>query len=346
MTNYNHGRFLHASLGSLLVQSYRPDEILVIDDASTDNSVEIIQSFAEKEPSIRLIKNKTNIGPLHNTNKLLDIASGDYIHCAGADDQLLPDFLKQSMNLLADYPAAGLCSTLSRSIDEGSKDKGIFPSPVVSNKASYISPEQAKALLFKYGSWMKGNTVVYKKNMLLEAGGYNPELKSYADGFAQQVIARRHGACFIPEALACFREMTTNYSVTALNDIEKIESITSKVKTLMTTQYADIFLPQYVEKWERRFLWSARISAWYSAHRRLGNYPSHLSKHSKTETLRFRPSFLSISRLSAMLPVYSVMLYWGFRYNVLHDWLLHRWLRRARNTDYPPQHDHQRITAR
>jgi len=334
MTNYNHGHLIAQSLDSILAQSYRPDEIVIIDDASTDDSATVIAEYVEREPSIQLVRNSRNAGPLANANTLLTLASGDYVYGASADDKILPEFLKTSMSLLANYPEAGLCSTLSRSIDADGNDKGVFPSPVVSTTAAYVPPAEVRSLLLRYGSWIKGNTVIYQKQALILAGGYNPRLRAYADGFVQQVIALRHGACFIPYPLACFREMKTNYSAQALMDMETVTAILDSARELMTTRYADSFPAAYVPKWEKRFLWSARVSGWYSARRNDDRFCANPSRKPPTNSATTRQILQSASRLCAFLRAYSVMLYWGLRYQVLHDWLLRRWLKRARDKAY------------
>ena len=123
--NYNHARFLPESLGAFLAQSYRPVEIIIIDDASTDNSVEVIETFARREPRLRLIRNERNMGVVPNMNRLVEMASGDYVYLSAADDKVLPGFFEKSMALLSQYPQAGLCSTVGRLIDKDGKDKGI-----------------------------------------------------------------------------------------------------------------------------------------------------------------------------------------------------------------------------
>jgi glycosyltransferase involved in cell wall biosynthesis len=62
MVNYNHGKFIGEALDAILSQSYRPMEIIVIDDASTDNSLEIIQQFVRRDLIIRLIRREKNMG--------------------------------------------------------------------------------------------------------------------------------------------------------------------------------------------------------------------------------------------------------------------------------------------
>src|ERR1044071_8971404 len=94
MPNFNHGRFLPEALDAILGQSYQPFEVIVIDDASTDNSVEILERFAARHSCIRLVRNEQNMGVMHNVNHLLNLASGDYLLFAAADDVILPGFFE------------------------------------------------------------------------------------------------------------------------------------------------------------------------------------------------------------------------------------------------------------
>ncbi len=330
MPNFNHGRFLPESLEAILSQSYRPKEIVVIDDASTDNSFEILQEFARKYQIIRVIRNEQNLGPLENVNRLLELVTGDYVYGAAADDKILPDFFEKSMELLSKYPKAGLCSTLSRAMDENGKDKGVFPSPVIANRPCFISPQESLQKLKKFGSWIKGNTTIYRREALLSAGGFIPKLESHTDGFIQQVIALRNGVCFIPRALACVRELPTCYSaVTSLN-VERSRAIVGHVIELMTTEYRDLFPSDYVDCFEQRLLWSASVSSWYTVRRWQEYYLAQANT-----LLNFSPSwmdkpFQAWLRLSIRIQAMATLLYWSLKSGSLALWLFHRWFNRAK----------------
>ena len=100
VNNYNYARFIGEALEAILNQSYRPSEVIVVDDASIDNSVEIIQQFVKRDPIVHLIKNEKNMGIFYNLNKFFSIASGEYVYLAGSDDRILPGFFEKSMKLL------------------------------------------------------------------------------------------------------------------------------------------------------------------------------------------------------------------------------------------------------
>jgi len=330
MPNYNHAHHLHESLEAILSQSYRPMEIIVIDDASTDNSVEVIKSFAKKEPILRLIRNEHNMGVLHNIKSAQELASGTFIYGAAADDRILPGFLAESMNLLSQNPGSGLCSTLSRSIDEQGKDKGVFPSPVVLKSPGYISPRESLDLLRKYGSWIKGNTTIYRREALIEAGGFLPALQSFTDGFIQQVLALRHGACFIPRPLACFRESHASYSTATTLDMERFLSVIQHARTLMATVYKDLFPIDYAQTLERRLLWSGGVAAWYGVRRGQERYISQTCGFSGSSSAWMDKVFRSCLGISVRAQSAAVVMYWSLKYPTLFPWLLRRWVKRAR----------------
>lgn len=83
---YNDENYLHVCLNSVLKQTYDNFEIICIDDASTDSSVEILEYFAQKDSRIKILKNDSNKGPGYSRNRGLDIAKGKYISFLDADD--------------------------------------------------------------------------------------------------------------------------------------------------------------------------------------------------------------------------------------------------------------------
>src|SRR5664279_4937470 len=86
MVNYNHGRFILHSLGSLLAQLQPADELIVLDDASTDDSASIIAALLAGHPNARLVRNPANIGCVGTMNRGLELAKGDYVFFAASDD--------------------------------------------------------------------------------------------------------------------------------------------------------------------------------------------------------------------------------------------------------------------
>lgn len=254
--NYNHAWFLPEQLNSMLRQSYRPKEIIIIDDASTDNSVEVIEGFVRKEPRIQLIRNENNMGVVWNINRLIEMASGDYIYLSAADDMVLPGFFEKSMALLAKYPEAGLCSAVGRSIDKDGNDLGIRAFPVISNRPCFCSPAQVQRKLCRYGHWFSISSMIIKREALIYEGCQIAELGSFADTFAALVIALRYGACYIPEPMSCRRMLHTGYALRSTTDWGgMIEKGMFAIK-LMRTTYRDLFPPEFVAAFKRQWMYA------------------------------------------------------------------------------------------
>src|SRR5579871_3702368 len=114
MINYNHGRYLPVSLGAILQQSLPATEIVFVDDCSTDNSMEVIEDFARRHPTIRVHRNEKNLGVVGACNRGLSLARGQYIYFAAADDEVLPGLFEKSLNLVAKHPEAALCCSIGR----------------------------------------------------------------------------------------------------------------------------------------------------------------------------------------------------------------------------------------
>ena len=111
--HYNHGHLIGKQLNSIFSQSVQPTKIIIIDDASTDDSVSVIQELIAGRPNVDLICRENNSGVVAVNNHGLHLADTDYIILSSADDEFLPGFFEKSLNLLHKYPEAALCSTIT-----------------------------------------------------------------------------------------------------------------------------------------------------------------------------------------------------------------------------------------
>jgi GT2 family glycosyltransferase len=116
MTVYNEERFLRQALDSIFAQTWSDFELIVVDDASTDSTPQILNSYSDR----RLIRltNEKNLGPYGSANKALSVAHGKYIARHDADDESLPDRLKQQVEAFMRGPDLVLLGTSYFVIDE------------------------------------------------------------------------------------------------------------------------------------------------------------------------------------------------------------------------------------
>lgn len=105
---YNYGHLVAEAIESALLQIVPPDEILFIDDASSDNSVEVARRY---EPRIRVIANEKNLGVVENFRKAVSLTHGDYIVFLGADNRFRSDYVEESKTILDANPDVGVVYT-------------------------------------------------------------------------------------------------------------------------------------------------------------------------------------------------------------------------------------------
>ena len=120
MTVYNGEKYLRESMDSILNQTFMDFEFLIIDDASTDASCNIILSY--NDPRIRLIENEKNVGQAESLNRGLEKAKGKYIARMDQDDICLPQRLRCQLDVMEQNPNVGVCGTFAQFIDSNSKD--------------------------------------------------------------------------------------------------------------------------------------------------------------------------------------------------------------------------------
>lgn len=116
MPVYNGEQYLNEAIESILNQSFRDYEFLIVDDCSTDSSFQIIASY--KDSRIRLLRNDKNMGLVASLNKGIKFAKGDYIARMDCDDVSLPDRLEKEVAILDMFSEVGVCSTWGKFIDK------------------------------------------------------------------------------------------------------------------------------------------------------------------------------------------------------------------------------------
>ncbi|WP_324763995.1 glycosyltransferase family A protein (plasmid) [Sinorhizobium meliloti] len=120
MPAYNTAKRIGASIESLLAQSYRDIEVLVVDDGSTDETVDVIRALAVRDSRVRLIERSENGGPYAARNMALANARGDFVTCHDSDDWAHPEKIyRQVTPLLKDPSLIFTLSTWARIQDDG-----------------------------------------------------------------------------------------------------------------------------------------------------------------------------------------------------------------------------------
>src|SRR5512140_2142495 len=101
---YNNGGTVGESIESCLRQTFKNVEILIYDEASRDNTREVLQSYAARDARIRVMTSDSNSGPLRAWRKLLHEARGRYCTFVWSDDLILPRFVETLVSALQEHP--------------------------------------------------------------------------------------------------------------------------------------------------------------------------------------------------------------------------------------------------
>ncbi len=225
MANYNHAKYLRESLSAICSQSRLPNELIIVDDGSTDESISILEEYCKRYKFITLVKNNKNKGQLESIELALGLARGDYINWVAADDRMAPEFLRKSEEMIKNFPGVGVVQSEYALFYE---DFGKFhPQKEVAEvfnfgrMPAYFSPWRYKEWLKEEIVWLSTNGALVRRDEIMRMGGYNKKLEWHADWFANQAIALRRGLCVIPEPLTALRVLKTSYSAQGMNNLNR-----------------------------------------------------------------------------------------------------------------------------
>jgi glycosyltransferase involved in cell wall biosynthesis len=248
LPNYNHARFVNRALKALLRQKRPADEIIVIDDGSTDDSVHVINEIAAEAQTIRVLRNENNIGVIATLQRGLEVARGNYVYFAASDDWILPDFFALALRRLEADPDVGLFCGEAVLVD-GTSNRPFAVRPAVRPRmrAGSIDAAEVKKLLRATDNWILTGSAVFRRECVAWAGGFDARLGSFADGFIARKIALRYGFYFEPKIVASWVVFPDSVSRRAARDLQRSQYILDAVPKLIAADsgfpswYADAF---------------------------------------------------------------------------------------------------------
>jgi len=197
MSVYNGGKYLREAIDSILVQSFKDFEFLIIDDGSTDSSSDIIRSYTD--PRIRLIKNEENIGLTHSLNKGLKLARGEYIARMDADDISLPERLEKQVHFLDEHMGVGLVSSSYIKINMAGEEIG-FQKVAIEN-------DEIKERLLQFNCFCHPSAV-FRRECVERVGAYRETFEIAQDYDLWLRIAEEFEVANVEESLCKWRVCT------------------------------------------------------------------------------------------------------------------------------------------
>lgn len=226
---YNHARFVQQALESAIRQDYPNVELIVIDDASTDNSVEIITKWIG-ERNITFLQNEENLGYCKTFNRALAVSQGEYIIDLSGDDELKPNRVTSGVEILTRKGATyGVTFSDADYIDE----QGNFLSRHSDRFAHTQIPsgDIYKEVITRY--FICSPTLMFIREVIEELNGYDEAL-TYEDFDFWIRAARKFKFIYVPEPLVRKRrvpnslgqmqfKLRSSHALTTLRVCEKIQ---------------------------------------------------------------------------------------------------------------------------
>ncbi len=202
MPVYNASLFLREAIESILNQTYKNFEFIIINDGSTDNSLQIIESFTDSR--IRLINNERNLGIIKTRNKGLQLAKGKYIANLDADDISLPDRFDKQISYFDKNPDTVILASRLIRIDSNNNEIGIWKEDF-----SVIKEHEIKDVLPEVNCI--GQSTVMMRADFIKSIGYNDKYTYNEDwGLWLDVLAKKGKVRKLKEILVLYREYDQN----------------------------------------------------------------------------------------------------------------------------------------
>lgn len=209
------------AIASVLAQTLPDFELIVIDDASTDRTIERIRSFTD--PRIRLIENKEQLGIPRSRNLGTSVARAPVIVVADSDDLCAPNRLEEQLRFLDTHPQVGAVGSFAEVVDEDGRRLGIMESPL--NDSAIKSAMKTRSALIHV-------TLAVRKASLLEAGGYRDKFIAGSDYDMLARLSEKTTMATIPALLYRYRltpnSISTRYRKMQRRCIEAIKRFSTE----------------------------------------------------------------------------------------------------------------------
>lgn len=181
--------FLRECIESVLSQTYKDFEVIIVNDASPEDLTSIVKSFDDSR--IKYYVNEKNCGAINvvdNWNKCLSYATGDYIICMGDDDKLLPSCLEEYVKLIETYPGLGVYHAWTELIDENSCVINMQEARPLYERVYSMMWERWKSRLQYIGDFL------FDRKLLINNGGfYKLPLAWASDDLSAYIAAQKNG---------------------------------------------------------------------------------------------------------------------------------------------------------
>lgn len=251
MTTYNHEKYIAEAINSVLEQTFKDFELIIVNDGSTDKTDEIIKTFLDNLDNERIVYiNQENQGISTATNNGILAAKGKYIAWFSGDDVFYPQKLEKQWNFISQHNSKIIFS-LFDVIDDNSN---ITFDPVIDAWfiKENISREELINIFFIKGNCLNAVTAFVEKECLLDAGLFNPASIQLQDFDMWIKLIKRHEILIIMEKLVKYRVRDNNQNLSnSVNDVRTYFEMYQIYKKIFDDMPIEVFKRTF-SKWLKK----------------------------------------------------------------------------------------------
>ncbi len=310
--SYNHGRFLRRRVDSILNQTYGDFEVILLDDASTDSTADVLKEYGG-HPLIQLAIRPTNSGSVFlQWNAGIGMARGQYIWIAESDDYADVRFLQELVPVLDRNPQVGLVKCRSTFIDENDQPvPGSAESPSSRDwSGDFIidGKEDCRLQLTHGTSIVNASAALFRRQLYLDAGWADPSYRMCADWLQWAKMMLRADFAYVAQPLNFYRchqntvrQKCLNNVIHDLEDLRVCAYLLSQIS--VPDKIVSDLCDRMVSRWINHSLCRSRIKGSVSYDLRILRILREIDQHyaSRIVAHTARAIFLRIRRKCSVL---------------------------------------------
>ncbi len=260
LTTHNRARLVGRAIESILNQTYKNFELLIIDDCSQDNTQEILSQYAAKDARVCIIKNEQNIGITKSINRGLSYAKGKYVFRLDDDDIVKSQTIELEEKFLEDHPSYGLVGSFAIQIDAQGNEIG--------KKTYPTGSKELRAALMKENAIY--SAILMRKEAIDRVGRYNEKWKYAQDYELYLKIVKYYEVANLPNYLVYYYKSATDSISRTKSKAQTMFALQARFKAIRQGIYPAIgyifllrdytqylvfsFTPSWFRRWLEKFL--------------------------------------------------------------------------------------------
>lgn len=213
---FNRAQTLRTTIEAVLAQTYSDFELVICDDASTDETAEVVASYRDRR--IRYIRNPKNLGLYQNLNRCIELSRGEFVAIYHDHDDYLPTIVEESVKVLDAHPNVGFVHTGIRSKNSHGEIICTFVGdwPDVAAGRAF-----AEEIVHRWDSVVCGAVAMVRKSLYDEVGYFDPLLGSGADidMWVRLALLADVGYVKTPQAVLTMRQSGDTYATFKWSDL-------------------------------------------------------------------------------------------------------------------------------